>query len=65
MADYARINARPVQVTRYRANVTVVTHNADGSDTIDYAQCEHDHETPGAAERCAREIGYRHAKDVR
>lgn len=63
-SDYARVNARPVQVTRWRANVEHVTHNDDGSDSVEYVECWHEHDSAGAAEKCARKMASVRTKEV-
>jgi hypothetical protein len=64
-ADYARTSSAPVPVTRYRARVTYVRHVGPGEDELTYAECEHDHETPAAAERCAGRLARERTGDVR
>jgi hypothetical protein len=64
-ADYARTDARPLVVTRYRGSITYVRHVGDGSDELTYADCPHEHTSAGAAERCARHLARQHTRDVR
>jgi hypothetical protein len=63
--DYARTRAAPFSTTRYRAEITYVTHVEPGTDELVYEQCSHEHSTPEAAERCARLMARRHTTDVR
>jgi hypothetical protein len=64
-ADYARVDARAVQVTRWRASVNLVTHLEPGTDEVTYLGCEHDHETPDSAERCARRLARQYTGAIR
>jgi len=63
--DYARVDVRPVTVTRYQGQVRYVRHLAPGEDEVSYAACEHEHETIGAAERCAARMARKRTGDVR
>lgn len=64
-AAYARVHAQAVMVTRWRGSVRLVTHVGPGTDEVAYVDCPHEHASPEAAERCARQLARRSTGDVR